>query len=654
MTPQDDLKEQTFQESVTLLSFITARGIAAELPDPKLMALFDLSPEERLDVPLAQIMRLRQSLSKAVAPALPETILRMEEWKAVRAGILARVAPLPALLFLIIGTLILIFLVGFGLSAHSNVPLPERYYEAAVKVYDGTSKVILKENDETAPYFQPVVEYLQGKCRFSDQELALADDGFKPEDTNAEFEIALRSIRSDCLALKVPLLLRMFLFFGALGMLGAAYSSIYDSFNYVREGRYDMRLASTYYVRILLGGFSGVLMAEPLSAFLDQGVFSSVLLAFLGGFSAQLVYDLLTKLVDSVANMFRTDRRKEMRQIQAQAELNAQKAVQDEAATTRTALANALDEVQTEPDPKVRAEKMQSVILHLLSGTDGSESATNQADKAGELAAGVQSTSLLLELSGHATDILPDTDGATAADVARARAELTTAWDGLGDAPSEASTKAVSDALAKAKAHDLASKTVSDGVAQLGAALNGDALRAVAKSGLAAGSVLNASQMTRWRYVAYGATATSVSLLDDLKAEDIAPRFSPASGAQVDMADLLAHLRAGDADGYFADNEAEFDSRGDFDQMISGWLDVVARQTFESEIALLRSAVDFTLSDTEFVAALGMVSGNPTARGGLQRLELLGSCVTKCKDSQKTLVQILALADAAARQGGAS
>lgn len=682
MHTQAELKEQMFQQALTMVEFIAERGIERELPEPGLMALLDLPEEDRAEIPLADILRLNQALSEVVAPTLPETIWKMEKWKNNwKYWFLRRLAPLPSIVILIALTMFLLLAVGFGLSQHSYRALPDSYFRAANKVYNdgatfapngnttqdsgvpetnkserGNSGVDASGSDANqAPYFQPVIRYLQSICRFSDEQLAALDQNLSTQSDKTKFDIALREIRSDCKDLRLPLMLRMYLFFGVLGMLGAAYSSIHDSFTFFREGRYDRRLASTYFVRILLGGFSGVLLAEPLSAFLEQGAISSILLAFLGGFSAQLVYDLLTKLVDSVGNMFRADRRKEMQAALAQAEVNARVAGRKEVAAIQGNLADAYEDAQNEPDPEAKASKIQSAVLRVLSGAGAKPSSKGIKDAAEQLTAEIRDTALLLDISAKAVEILPGEFEKVGTAAKQVGDLLNATRQTFEKADTPASRAAVHTALAKASDVNIASKTIAESIKSLGAVLAGDDLNSVAKTALMVSSTLNAGQLARWRYVAYGAKGADISLLENLEPEDIETGLSTKSGADLNLAELLNQLRAGEGDAFFADHAGSFTNRQDFDQLISGWLDVAARQAFQSEITeILERASDGHFSPQALISALEKIASDSSTRGGLQMLELLGAATAKCEDPKAALARLLTLAKHFMHKGAAS
>ncbi|MDW3222804.1 MAG: hypothetical protein R8G34_07950 [Paracoccaceae bacterium] len=660
METPTELKQRLFKEAQAMVFYIAARGIDKEMPNASLMTSLDLPADQRETVSLSEVLALHQGLARAVAPAFPETIEKLHEHREQGAW-WRRLAPLNSILGLIVSTIALIVLFGWGLSQTSHVDLQESYFQALNEVYatggtaatgaslaaDASSNVrrAAEVNSMKLPYFQPVIEYLQGKCRLSIEELASADQRVNQTDPKLEFDDAIRNHEEHCQTLRRPILLRMFLFFGALGMLGAAYSSIYDSFSYIREGRYDLRLASTYYVRILLGGFSGVLLAEPLSDFLEQGVLSSALLAFVGGFSAQLVYDLLTKIVDSVANMFRADRRKEVQGILAQAELNARSIISEDDATKRHGLATVLSEAQQEPDAEKRAKKMQDAILAMLSGNATGDHVPNATANTTHVLGALRDVTWLVELSQHVAPVLPDAspDAAGAATKALSAARLAIKNAQTEQTP-EILTKADA-ALSAARDADLITTNVQNGISSLQKVLQGDALTGVTKGALVAASLLDANQIMRWHYVAYGAAEATGSLLDGVAVAEIRAGLSTPSGQEIPATSLLEQLRAGGADGVFDAEGNSFPDRGAFDSALSGWMDTTVREVLTNDIRdLIIPEIDVPLSAGAFVEALARIAPDESARGGLQLLELVGSGVSETSAQSDFRTHLLTLA----------
>lgn len=105
-------------------------------------------------------------------------------------------------------------------------------------------------------------------------------------------------------------LLGLLLQYLAAAGIGASFVCLYKANRYVTEGTFDPMYIGSYWIRYFLGLISGLLLAvilhdgllKDVSA-LEPGV-DRILLAMLGGFSAELLYTLLNRLVEAVKSIF--------------------------------------------------------------------------------------------------------------------------------------------------------------------------------------------------------------------------------------------------------------------------------------------------------------------------------------------------------------
>ena len=166
--------------------------------------------------------------------------------------------------------------------------------------------------------------------------------------------------------------------------LGACFTALYRLKEFLTESNFDPRYNSTYWVSILLGVISGLFISELLyttlvgaatlgdlpdattpgdspNRFIEMG---KPALALLGGFSANMVYKMLQRIVDSIESLFRGDRKAigKAQQAKGLAELqNKQDEMQMDVANRLLALNNLLDS-----DPEKAKSMMQSTIKGLL------------------------------------------------------------------------------------------------------------------------------------------------------------------------------------------------------------------------------------------------------------------------------------------------
>lgn len=91
--------------------------------------------------------------------------------------------------------------------------------------------------------------------------------------------------------------------------LGASFSALYTANQYIKDMTWDPNLATSYWVQFLLGIISGLLLSvilknEALSSELLEPNIIRPLLAILGGFSADLLYTFLNRMIDALKSLF--------------------------------------------------------------------------------------------------------------------------------------------------------------------------------------------------------------------------------------------------------------------------------------------------------------------------------------------------------------
>jgi hypothetical protein len=109
-----------------------------------------------------------------------------------------------------------------------------------------------------------------------------------------------------------------FLFLLSAASVGAAFYALFEMNNYISAGTFDTKYSSIYWSRFVLGLVAGILLSElfvvfiePSETSVDNGMALSSatyllkpILAILGGFSASLVYRILTRLISAVESIF--------------------------------------------------------------------------------------------------------------------------------------------------------------------------------------------------------------------------------------------------------------------------------------------------------------------------------------------------------------
>ncbi len=112
----------------------------------------------------------------------------------------------------------------------------------------------------------------------------------------------------------LSLLFNLLFYLSAAG-LGASFAGLYKANAYITEGTFDTTYHASYWIRFLLGLIAGLIMAVMISGetveatanakgLLEHGIIRS-LLAMLGGFSADLVFTILSRFVETLESLFR-------------------------------------------------------------------------------------------------------------------------------------------------------------------------------------------------------------------------------------------------------------------------------------------------------------------------------------------------------------
>jgi len=111
------------------------------------------------------------------------------------------------------------------------------------------------------------------------------------------------------------------IFLIACSGVGASFYSLFKISKYLSRNTFDVSYGYSYWIRFILGIVAGVLLSELLIDFLgvnevqegksvqplDSNYLLKPVLAILGGFSADLVYRILNKLVDTFESIFSGD-----------------------------------------------------------------------------------------------------------------------------------------------------------------------------------------------------------------------------------------------------------------------------------------------------------------------------------------------------------
>jgi hypothetical protein len=160
----------------------------------------------------------------------------------------------------------------------------------------------------------------------------------------------------------IDLLLKEFFLLCAAG-LGASFTALFRASRYIANCTFDPKYESSYWVRFTLGIIAGMILATliPIEKSMESD-FAKPLLAMLGGFSAEVVYRIIERLIETVASFVRGDPKREL---ESQTQEIKAKAVEDEA-KKRFQLASDLMNVQDQIGTGMKTEEIKKKIGALI------------------------------------------------------------------------------------------------------------------------------------------------------------------------------------------------------------------------------------------------------------------------------------------------
>lgn len=163
------------------------------------------------------------------------------------------------------------------------------------------------------------------------------------------------------------LLLKELFLLSAAG-LGASFTTLFRANRYIVEGTFDPKYESSYWIRFSLGFIAGMILATLIP--IEESVrtdFGKPLLAMLGGFSADLVYRVIARVIETLEALFRGDTRT---MVKAQKEQVRARAV-EEKIKTRVNMASKVVKLQQELDTDMPPDMIKKKIGKLLDNVMG-------------------------------------------------------------------------------------------------------------------------------------------------------------------------------------------------------------------------------------------------------------------------------------------
>ncbi len=163
------------------------------------------------------------------------------------------------------------------------------------------------------------------------------------------------------------------LFLMSAAAIGASFAALFQVNGYIKNSTFEPMYESTYWVRFVLGLLAGTMLATliPLDSVHDKtGGFERPLLALIGGFSATVVFRVLTRLTSAVETIFKGD----MKEITAQKELANNMKIEQQNIQNKMALLSQLKNLQSKMGdgsvPKELVDELTQIQNGLL-GNNG-------------------------------------------------------------------------------------------------------------------------------------------------------------------------------------------------------------------------------------------------------------------------------------------
>ncbi|MEO1091576.1 MAG: hypothetical protein AAFX81_13155 [Pseudomonadota bacterium] len=305
-----DVRAGLFRECEAMVAHAGACGAAVPEEVGRRLGFLDIGIERRAEIPMGELLTAHAGLAAVIEPATPRSIELMR-WDARQNPFLHRIAPVTALRRLLV--IALLFIVLFCALPFSGA-------------------------------------------------------------LNAE------NVLAPLLSLRAGEGIWLLLFYFALAGIGASFKCLYDAYQYVRQGKYDQRLDSTYYIRIGLGLIAGLMLAQVLNQFVETGTAESMaaenpglligkpVLALLGGFSAEFVYRVLSRLIEAADSLFRprVDQQLEMQARELRA--SAARVDADRRAALAGRAAAVASALEVEQDPSRRTGLVDELVDVVLPG----------------------------------------------------------------------------------------------------------------------------------------------------------------------------------------------------------------------------------------------------------------------------------------------
>ncbi len=180
---------------------------------------------------------------------------------------------------------------------------------------------------------------------------------------------------------KLKLFLDQILFLSAAGM-GASFAVLYKVNSYIVSVTFDPKYTPSYWIRFVLGLISGLILAEliPLGTENSAASFSKPLLALIGGFSADVVFRILNRLVSAVESLIKGDPKDEIESKKKQIEADLNEKYSKAKMKHASDLMRLKDTIGKNMNPDEAKKKINEIMKKLLPKEDAEEDPCEEKD----------------------------------------------------------------------------------------------------------------------------------------------------------------------------------------------------------------------------------------------------------------------------------
>jgi hypothetical protein len=183
----------------------------------------------------------------------------------------------------------------------------------------------------------------------------------------------------------MPLLMNELFFLAAAG-LGASFATLFKAHKYIIDGTYDPKYDTLYWSRFILGMIAGLILVEfvPIDTTNHSMPISRPILSILGGFSASVVYQILSRLVDSVGSIVQGDVAVTRMAEQTATDMRREASDAQRRMETVSQLVSLQTQINEEVDPQKLQHAVRKMTQKLIAGEYTGDPRTDlTADKPG-------------------------------------------------------------------------------------------------------------------------------------------------------------------------------------------------------------------------------------------------------------------------------